>query len=269
MHSDSQQFEEIERELRNFKRLLEESIRADSTAVELVGEMESKLEILRNETAELREENDQFSKVLLERLVMIVSFLNDFQKSLQDVFSFQKSKQDVLKTLKDLTEKNSKLESEFRRIQDELTSKDQQLCLGNQAVQILERLLSEEGEPLARQAAQLSQNLKTAERQAVIEDLKAHLQEKELEEGGLIQKLGQKNLELGLLKADLAALEQQETKQTEVVNVVRNERLPPSTNHESGLRDFSNVGQRRDKSRKRKTSNQKKLGEDFLDFYFE
>lgn len=269
MHGDSQQFEELERELRGFKRLLEESVRADNTTAELVGEMEAKLVDLKAETGQLREENEQFSKVLVERLAMIVSFLNDFQKSLQDVFSFQKSKQEVLKTLKDLTEKNSKLENELRRIQGDLASKDQQLFLGNQVVLALERLVAEECEPLVQRTTRLSQNLKTSERQAAADDLRLHLQEKELEERALIQKIGQKNLELGLLKADLAALEHRETKKAEIYKFVQLERHPPSPKNEVGGRDLANHATKNDKSRKRKTSNKKKSGGDFLDFYFE
>jgi hypothetical protein len=183
----------------------------------VLGQRLQKLEIqnesLKQENNLISEENVKFCQLFQERFVMITNFIMEFQKNIQDLPNFQKNKHEVLRTLKELNEKNVRYEKEIKRLGKELND-------ANECIDLLKITLSQLENNYSKELQGLKDNLDSFLRDSLINKNKKRLYEFEKklalkdEELSLaqkeqakskeefLQKLNQKQIEFDLLKVD-------------------------------------------------------------------
>ena len=202
MQVEGGQLELLEQDLRNFKKLLERSLRSESESETRASRAKLELKNLERECEILREENEQLSRTFHDRLLLISTFINEFRKNLLDIFSLQKGKQELLVSLKELTESSARTEREVRKGHAALSEKTENLNQQKAVLERLERRLASQVGQILAMFAEVVQGASDLQFLREIRELRTQIDLKEQDVTRLAGELNKKSLELEMMKLD-------------------------------------------------------------------
>ena len=175
----------------------------------------------------LVEENERYSSIFNDKFSAVATFVCEFQRNIQDLLSYQRNKQEVLRSVRELNEKNVRQEREIKKMAAELEEEKQTTSLQASVISKLEGNLIAEIQKAGntfqefikssaltrnRQALDIS-NQKIIELENKVEELTTEMAS---QKEGLLRKLNQKQVECDLLRIDYKELKEDNEKKEAV-----------------------------------------------------